>query len=79
MGKNKYYEYLLALCAILGEEYTHRYGKVHKSVLVVESLPIPVLNNIEFSEPPKCVHEDFKSIEDTVDAYRKYYERHFCV
>jgi hypothetical protein len=64
----------LAVC--LGDEYTFRYGKVHKSIGVVESLPWPsgVPDGV-FTEPPKCVHDDFKSIEDTVVAYRAYYNR----
>lgn len=77
------YEYLYSLVCLLGEEYTYRYGKIHKSIGVVETLPYPSgLNDLPFTEPPRCVHDDFKSIEDTVEAYRRYYIRdkgHFCV
>lgn len=77
------YEYLFSLAILLGEEYTYRYGKVHKSIGIIEAMPYPSgLDNIPFTEPPKCVHDDFKGIEDTVEAYRQYYIRdkgHFCV
>ena len=75
------YAYLYSLAILLGEEYTYRYGKVHKSIEVVQQLPIPDLPDLPFSHPPKCVHDDFKNIEDTVEAYRAYYKRdkaHFC-
>ena len=69
------YEYLFSLAILLGEEYTYRYGKVHKSISVIEAMPIPELPNLEFVEPPKCVHDDFKSMNDVVEAYRAYYNR----
>lgn len=69
------YEYLLSLAILLGDEYTHRYGKHHKSIGIVERLPVPRLPELPFQEPPKCVHDDFKGIEDTVQAYRAYYNR----
>ena len=28
-----------------------------------------------WSDPPKCVHDDFKQVPDPVEAYRKYYCR----
>lgn len=76
------YEYLYSLAVMLGEEYTYRYGRVHKSIYMIEDMPIPTLPDIKFVEPPKCVHDDFKEIPDTVEAYRAYYKRdkgHFCV
>lgn len=76
------YAYLISLAILLGEEYTFRYGKVHKSIGVIEQLPYPQLPDYAFTEPPKCVHDDFKGIDDTVDAYRRYYVRDkagFCV
>jgi hypothetical protein len=70
------YAYLISLAILLGEEYTFRYGKVHKSIGVIEQMPWPsgVVDGV-FTEPPKCVHDDFKGIEDTVEAYRAYYRR----
>jgi hypothetical protein len=66
---------------LLGEEYTYRYNKFHKSALVIETLPVPKLPELEFVEPPKCVHDDFKQMDDVVEAYRAFYNRdkaHFC-
>ena len=77
------YEYLYSLTILLGEEYTYRYGRVHKSIYMVEDMPYPTfVPDGPFTEPPKCVHDDFKQIPDTVEAYRAYYKRdkgHFCV
>ena len=76
------YEYLISLAVLLGEEYTFRYGKTHKSIGLIEQLPIPELVSLGFTEPPKCVHDDFKGVKDTVQAYRAYYIRDkgsFCV
>lgn len=76
------YAYLISLAVLLGEEYTFRYGKVHKSIGVIERLPSPKLPECLFVAPPKCVHDDFKGIDDTVEAYRAYYnrdKRDFCV
>lgn len=69
------YEYLFSLAILLGEEYTFRYGKVHKSIAVIEGLAFPTIQSSAFTEPPKCVHGDFKGIEDIVEAYRAYYNR----
>lgn len=76
------YEYLFGLAVLLAEEYTFRYAKVHKCWEVISSLAVPSLPSLGFTEPPKCVHDDFKGIEDTVEAYRAYYCRdkaYFCV
>ena len=75
------YEYLFSLAVLLGEEYTYRYDKVHKSALAIETLGIPSLPDTGFTTQPKCVHDDFKDTEDVVEAYRAYYIRdkaYFC-
>jgi hypothetical protein len=70
------YAYLYSLAMLLGEEYTYRYGKVHKSISVLDNLPYPSGVPVgEFTTPAKCVHDDFKVIEDVVEAYREYYKR----
>lgn len=75
MSSIENYAYLYSLAVLLGEEYTYRYGRVHKSISVVEALRIPSLPDIPFSHPPKCVHDDFKNVPDVVEAYRAYYIR----
>lgn len=75
------YEYLFSLAVLLGEEYTYRYGKFHKSALMVETLPSITLPDIGMTEHAKCVHDDFKIIENPVEAYRAFYNRdkaYFC-
>ena len=77
------YEYLFSLAVLLGEEYTHRYNRRHRSITIIEDMPYPTyVPDGRFTEPPKCVHDDFKSIDNTVEAYRQYYNRDkasFCV
>lgn len=60
----------LELC----REYTHRYGKVHKSQAVIEwcrdnMIAMPCKH---FSYPPQCMPDEYKA-DCTVDAYRAYY------
>ena len=62
----------------LGEEYTYRYGKVHKSIQKLgkklERLPhnIPRGKMTEFKLAMKQYPECMK--EDTVESYRLYYQ-----
>lgn len=72
-----HYLYLLDLMDALNEEARFRYShrKVHLSLTKAQSWPFPRLPDIKFVPPPKCVHEDFKGIADTVEAYRAYYRR----
>lgn len=76
------YDWLMELALEVGDEYTYRYGKTHKSIGVIESLPDPKLERLGLAtELPKCVADDLKNIPDVVDAYREYYRRdkaHFC-
>jgi hypothetical protein len=67
------YEWLFNLAIELGDEYTHRYGKSHKSIQLIETLPIPELEYSKQDPFPKCVRDELKAIPDVVDAYRMYY------
>lgn len=67
------YEWLFNLAIETGDEYTYRYGKTHKSIGVIESLPIPELDHTGLTEHPKCMPEPMKNIPSVVDAYRAYY------
>ena len=63
----------LALC----QEYTYRYGKVHKSQAVIEALKFPIFDAC-FIDPPlrpfvQAMPDDFKVEKDAVQAYRNYY------
>ena len=71
------YLYLMDLMEALNNECQYRYehNKTHVSLAKVWDWPYPALPDIEFTEPPKCVHDDWKQIPDTVEAYREYYKR----
>lgn len=56
----------------LGEEYTFRYGKSHKSVELAKHLTKPIFNKTEMTAFVKCVPEEFREL-DVVEAYRQYF------
>lgn len=60
----------LALC----EEYTNRYGKIHKSEAVIRDCysHIPSIPDDHFTKPPLAMPDLYKS-DDPVESYRKYY------
>ena len=58
----------LALC----KEYTYRYGKIHKTQQVLESLMCPDLPSDKFTPPPQCMPEQYKH-KKCIKAYRLYY------
>ena len=75
---NSNYSWLSALLEDLSEEYTYRYGKIHKTKRdgLVEFLKDNVPKNIPtnvFTEPPRCMPEDCK-IESVIGSYRNYYK-----
>lgn len=72
-----HYLYLLDLMDALNDEANYRYGgsKIHLSLSKAKSWPFPALSDKPWSDPPKCVHDDFKGIADTVASYRAYYLR----
>lgn len=76
------YKWLLDLVTDLGEEYSYRYGgKVHKSVQIAKSLPVPELESSGLTEQPKCMPAHLTQISDVVEAYRMYYctdKARFC-
>ena len=71
------YLYLMDLMDALNEECQYRYEhkRDHVSLEKVHSWGYPVLPDLPFTEPPKCVHDDWKQVPDVVDAYRAYYKR----
>lgn len=60
---------------ILGEEYTYRYNKQHKSILIAQQLPEPTLPKIGLTPFAKCVPEEYKEL-DVVKAYREYFKHY---
>lgn len=60
----------IALC----KEYTHRYGRIHKSQEIIEACidHIPSISGDEFTDPPQAMPDNYKK-SDFVRAYRAYY------
>jgi hypothetical protein len=76
------YLYLCELGLALGEEYTYRYGKTHKSVEVIKWCLTnkPNIPDTEFTCPPLAMPDEFKTISNcypitsAVMSYRNYYK-----
>lgn len=68
------YLYLAELGLELCKEYTHRYGKKHKSSQVIEWALInkPNISDIGFTTPLLAMPDQYK-VEDTIQSYRNYY------
>ena len=65
------YEHMLAL----GHEYTHRYGKVHKSITKCKgplfTYPVDIPEG-KFEQPPQCMPDEYKD-KCSIQAYWNYY------
>ena len=68
------YLYLCELGLELCYEYTHRYGKRHKSQDVIEWCLTNKPNILDkgFTEPAKAMPDEYK-VDDVVQSYRNYY------
>jgi hypothetical protein len=68
------YLYLCELGLELGKEYTHRYGKRHKSIDVINWCIInkPNIPDIGFTTPAMAMPDEFKT-DSVVESYRNYY------
>ena len=76
----KHYFWLYKHMLALGEEYTHRYGKIHMSITKCkEPLQLAPINmpTYKFEQPPQCMPDEFKS-DCAIHAYWNYYigEKH---
>lgn len=72
-SSKKNWKWLRGLALCLCDEYTYRYGKIHKTRAVIESLKCPVnLPIAKFTKPPQCMPDEYKC-DNTVTAYRLYY------
>lgn len=75
-----HWHWLQALALAVYREYTHRYGKTHKSGEVVKTLLPPDMPDHAFREPPQAMPEEFKRAT-AVEGYRAFYrgpKAHFC-
>lgn len=66
------WRFLKKLTKALHDEYNYRYGKVHKSWMVIESLPEPKIPDLGVTRLPRCMPDEYK-VDDVVDSYRNYY------
>lgn len=69
------YMWLFRLFCALLDEYTYRYGKVHKTSMLIEALSHPPENISlqRFFEPPQAMPDEYKVNKDSVSAYHNYY------
>jgi hypothetical protein len=69
------YLWLCKLGLALGKEYTYRYGKVHKSSLVIEwaMKNVPRLPRGKWTPPTPAMPEDCIIPGDSLESYRQYY------
>ena len=73
-ASDKNYMWHLGLLRAMLDEYTFRFGKVHKCSELYHAL-IRLPQNIvsgQFVAPPQCMPNEYKC-SDTVRAYRQYY------
>ena len=72
----EHYGYVRDLLMALGEEYTRRYGRVHKTMReVAPALILPphgMALNDGWTPPPQCMPEEYHRAHP-VQAYRAYY------
>lgn len=64
--------WLRDLSTELNREYTHRYGKSHKSYDVIKSLPVPNLPDKGLTKFALAMPDEYK-VSDPVQSYRNYY------
>ena len=78
------YQWLLKLFFALGEEFEKRYKKEHLSILklrdVLDTPPMNIPFNRQFTEPTPAMPEYCKIPNDSLASYRNYYikEKHFA-
>lgn len=68
------YDWLCLHGFSLCHEYSHRYGKIHKSLKIIEKCfdNPPKFEHNDFTEPPQAMPEEYKK-RCAVEAYRDYY------
>jgi len=72
------FKYVISYARALSEEYTYRYGKIHKTVAVLDWLEqnLPNIPDKGFTEPPRCfgpLKDSIKITNSVVADYRRYY------
>ena len=70
----QHYDWLVEHGLEICNEFTKRYGKLHKTQSVLEWLKQnkPNVPNKGFTPPPQCMPDEFK-MKDTIEAYKNFY------
>lgn len=63
---------LYGLTELLHDEYVYRYGRTHKSYLMLQTLLLPNIESKGITNPPQCMLAQYKC-DDIILAYRNYY------
>ena len=70
------FEWLTSLGLALCNEYTYRYGKIHKCQSIIETFWLSnnkhSIPNFGLTDFPKCMPDQYK-VDDVVQSYRNYY------
>lgn len=72
---SQHYQWLYKLFVECCDEYTRRYGKVHKTERVLREILSILPDHIKdlgFVDPPQCMPEQYRT-KNVVEAYKKYY------
>ena len=71
------YEWTYHLFKFLCSEYTHRFNKVHKTDAklrkALSTPPLAITDESAYTSPPQCMPDQYKVLDDAVQAYRNYY------
>ena len=71
----RHYDWLSAMWLLLGEEYTHRYGREHLTMTKLKHVLKNAPKNIpykKFKQPPQAMPDECKH-DSSIIAYRTYY------
>jgi hypothetical protein len=70
----QHYNWLVEHGLEICDQFTKRYGKLHKTQSVLEWLKQnkPQISDNGFTPPPQCMPEEFR-MGDTIEAYKNFY------
>lgn len=70
------YLWLFDMFVALLNEYTYRYGKIHKCTTLLNCLCLPPTNityHVEFTEPTPAMPDQYKVPGNSIQSYKNYY------
>ena len=76
-GSRLQYEWAFHLFKFLCEEYHYRFKKIHKTEAklreALRTPPLAITDDSTYTQPPQCMPDQYKVLDDAVQAYRNYY------